>query len=282
MIIKFFQKLFTKRNLIKLIIIFTVGLVSRYLVNTYFNINVFSEFLHPISIIYYLSMSTFIVFVHELLDFSSLPSLSFLLPKINNFVFNNLNKVSFKGFTLLDLVYSIKSFINFIMFGDRDYLNVDKDIISKNVNIKVAEVNDKDSLINNKGNKGKGKLVDTGNYHSQSSIESQSDYENYPDSPDSSKNGLRRSHKIYSLSDIYKYQDNDPQSSDNNKQISNRVSPSEQWNNFAHFDNYSRSIPNVNEVNKSNLTNVMFSPSALGIHIEHTPSPAKLVEGNNY
>jgi hypothetical protein len=203
------KKIFTKRNLIKLTLIFTVGLISRYLVNTYFNINVFSEFIHPISIIYYFFMSTFIVFVHELVHFDSLPSLYSLFSKI----------FEYKGFHLLDFIHLVKSFFKIIMFGNKDYLNVDSHDVIKEVDTRIVNLNDKDSLVNNKGkDKGKGKMI---SYDNENLQESDSNYDSLPSSPDSSKSnsGLRRSKKVYSLADQYKTSDSVGESS-KGKQVS--------------------------------------------------------------
>lgn len=65
----FLTKVFTPVNISKIIIIFTVGFVSRYLINEYYNINVFTEYCHLISIGFYSIFSIFIVFIHELFTF---------------------------------------------------------------------------------------------------------------------------------------------------------------------------------------------------------------------
>ena len=59
----FFISLFTLRNIVKVSIIFSVGLFSRFLVNYFFDINVFSEFTHYISLVYYFFFSSFIVYI---------------------------------------------------------------------------------------------------------------------------------------------------------------------------------------------------------------------------
>jgi len=46
-----------------------VGILSRYFINEYFNINVFTEYLSIVSIAYYSLFATFIVFTHELFSF---------------------------------------------------------------------------------------------------------------------------------------------------------------------------------------------------------------------
>ena len=70
-----FSKLFNKRNLVKIIVIFIVGFISRILVNHFFDINVFTDCFHFISFAYYFIMAIFIVFFNyfiESFDFSIL------------------------------------------------------------------------------------------------------------------------------------------------------------------------------------------------------------------
>ena len=89
------KRVFTKTNLIKVSLIFIVGLISRAIVNHYYQINVYSDFLHSISIIYYFFMSIFIVLVHEFIvctNFNIIP------PYITNLfvsIFNTLKPKEF-------------------------------------------------------------------------------------------------------------------------------------------------------------------------------------------
>lgn len=62
-------KFFTRTNLSKIIVIFSVGIISRYFINEYFSVNVFTEYLSLISITYYSLFATFVVFIHELFSF---------------------------------------------------------------------------------------------------------------------------------------------------------------------------------------------------------------------
>jgi len=70
----FLQRSFTRANISKILIIFIVGFTSRYLINEYYNINVFTDYLSSISIIFYTAFSAFIVFVHEIFTFFNLNS----------------------------------------------------------------------------------------------------------------------------------------------------------------------------------------------------------------
>ena len=62
------KKIFNKRTLIKIVSIFSFGLISRIIINNYFGINVFTDFFSNISICYYLILATFITFVHDYAD----------------------------------------------------------------------------------------------------------------------------------------------------------------------------------------------------------------------
>jgi hypothetical protein len=62
----FSNQLFTPVNLSKIIIIFTIGILSRHLINTYFDINVFKDYLTLASLTYYSVFACFMTFIHEL------------------------------------------------------------------------------------------------------------------------------------------------------------------------------------------------------------------------
>lgn len=62
----FFKRSFTKTNIKKALAIFLFGFILRYMINEYYNVNVFIEYLSPISIAFYSLFATFIVFINEL------------------------------------------------------------------------------------------------------------------------------------------------------------------------------------------------------------------------
>lgn len=81
------SRIFNKSNISKVVIIFSVGLVSRFLVDSYFNINVFIDYLNSISILYYFSMSIFRVFINELASYYDLNIIpSFILHFFNSLI----------------------------------------------------------------------------------------------------------------------------------------------------------------------------------------------------
>lgn len=53
-------------KLTKILLIFSISLISRLITNNYFEINVFIDSFHYISILYYLSLSSFICFINDL------------------------------------------------------------------------------------------------------------------------------------------------------------------------------------------------------------------------
>jgi len=65
----FCYNFFTIKTLYKVLVIFIFGFLSRWFVDSLTGINVFLDFCHYISITYYLLFSSFIVFVHNLVDF---------------------------------------------------------------------------------------------------------------------------------------------------------------------------------------------------------------------
>jgi hypothetical protein len=76
-----------KSNLSKFLIIFVVGFVSRFLVSYLYSINVHLDFLTTVSILYYISMSAFIILVHEFVNYFNLniiPSFSFIYKFVIN------------------------------------------------------------------------------------------------------------------------------------------------------------------------------------------------------
>ena len=92
-----FTRIFNKINITKVLIIFIVGFISRILVNSFFNINVFLDYLNSISVIYYAIMSIFIVVIHEVISYFNIniiPSFisNFFVSLVNNFIkfFNNI------------------------------------------------------------------------------------------------------------------------------------------------------------------------------------------------
>ena len=66
------ERIFTKSNISKIFIIFSVGFLTRLFISYYYNINVFIEFLNYISIIYYSLMAIFAVVLSEVFTYFDL------------------------------------------------------------------------------------------------------------------------------------------------------------------------------------------------------------------
>ncbi|WP_345624835.1 hypothetical protein, partial [Streptomyces ziwulingensis] len=66
---EFLPRLFTKVNLSKVFSIFAVGFGIRVFISYFFDINVFYDYLHPLSLGYYSFMASFVVFINELFTF---------------------------------------------------------------------------------------------------------------------------------------------------------------------------------------------------------------------
>lgn len=92
----------SKINYRNILIIFVFGFVSRIIVNSYFDINVFYDYLNPVSIFYYLGFSSFIVLVQEYGN--HLPSFGSMIGKINHFIIDSLSNI--KKFNCLDFKLS--------------------------------------------------------------------------------------------------------------------------------------------------------------------------------
>src|SRR5271155_1338403 len=65
-------RIFTRSNLSKVIILFTIGLISRILIGFFYDVNVFREYYESISLIYYSVMAIFIVILSELFTYFNL------------------------------------------------------------------------------------------------------------------------------------------------------------------------------------------------------------------
>lgn len=124
-------KFFTRTNLSKIIVIFSVGIFSRYFINEYFSVNVFTEYLSLISITYYSIFATFVVFIHELFSF-------FNVNIIPNFIVTIFKSIGI----ILDFVL-IKPFIYIysLTFGKYSHIPYIKDTRSSRVKYDNYSVN---------------------------------------------------------------------------------------------------------------------------------------------
>lgn len=92
MIKRFLSQIFNSKNITKIIIIFTIGLSTRIIINNYYNINVFNDYSNKVSIIYYLLFSGFVVITNNIIDIYDIS----IIPKFNV----NINQLKFEYFKL--------------------------------------------------------------------------------------------------------------------------------------------------------------------------------------
>lgn len=74
------NRLLKPTNISKAIVIFVIGIISRYFINDYFNTNVFTEYLTFISISYYSFIAVLVVFINDMFNyynFSIIPNFIF-------------------------------------------------------------------------------------------------------------------------------------------------------------------------------------------------------------
>lgn len=93
------NKIFTKSNFSKIIIIFIIGFISRILVCHFYDVNVYTEYFRKISCIYYILMATFVVIISEVVSY-------FEINIIPSFILDSYTLVT-KG-----LVYALKLWVN--------------------------------------------------------------------------------------------------------------------------------------------------------------------------
>lgn len=111
------KKIFTKVNFNKFLIIFTVGVISRAFVNNICGINVYVDFLHYISILYYIAFSIFIVVVHDVASYTGFSLISVF---ILDFLYFIISKIKLVLESFIKLIYStIKNSIS--MFSKLKY-----------------------------------------------------------------------------------------------------------------------------------------------------------------
>ena len=141
----FLKIIFKKVNLKKIFFIFIIGLVSRLVVNNYFEVNVFSDFFNKVSLVYYFLFSCFLVIVNELGNFSFLPSFFSMFLSVNSFLIYcfNFSKVNFSLFSLSNIRNLFK--LLFGSFRGYNYQHVTDNIESDSV--KSISCNDKDKFI---------------------------------------------------------------------------------------------------------------------------------------
>jgi hypothetical protein len=117
---KKFLKIFNKKSIINIFIIFIVGFVIRITVNYAYNINVFIDYTNIISIIYYYFMALFVVVINEITTQFQFPFSSFI-----SYVFSVVKKLSFVNLDNLKLTFLRKTINKFIYGSNKMCLGSD-------------------------------------------------------------------------------------------------------------------------------------------------------------
>jgi hypothetical protein len=88
------NKIFNKSNLKKILIMFILGFISRIFINNMYNINILSDYLQQIFVIFYFFLSFFILFINEFFDYF------YLTLDINHVYNTNFKHKSLKIYTM--------------------------------------------------------------------------------------------------------------------------------------------------------------------------------------
>ena len=175
---KFLKVFFTKVNLAKIIIIFSIGLISRIFIHYLWDVNVFIDFLHPISITFYFMYSSIIVFINELFSFyifSVLPNIGELFSGIPKF-FSLLSSLSILKFEYFKFS-SIRQFFIYLYSKWYSYFTITHSTTLDNTlytldDSLVLEKNNK-SDIKGESSKGKGTTEEGGSGKGKGSAHSE-------------------------------------------------------------------------------------------------------------
>jgi hypothetical protein len=97
---RIFFKIFNKKSIIKIFIIFIVGFVIIIIVNYAYNINVFINYTNMISIFYHYFMALFVVVINQIITQFQFPFSSFF-----SYVFSVVKKLSFVNLDDLKLSF---------------------------------------------------------------------------------------------------------------------------------------------------------------------------------
>jgi hypothetical protein len=155
------KNIFTKVNFNKFIIIFTVGVISRAFVNNICGINVYVDFLHYISVLYYIAFSIFIVVVQDVASYTGFSLISVFKIDFLNFIISKI-KLVLESFTKLVyttiknsmLLFSKLKYEDFkigsirIVIRDSYFNFKDKMYLENLSNHRYISHNSKDTLLN--------------------------------------------------------------------------------------------------------------------------------------
>ena len=162
-----FKIIFNPLNISKALIIFIFGLVSRILVNSIYDINVFTEYTETISLVYYSIMALFVVFTNELVTYFNFSFISsFHIDSLFSFkskIYLGCLKMSTIKKAFSNIIYGLenkdKIAINSNSFDNKLLHNTD----SKGTQ-KYSDVLFKDEILPANSDKSKGQSAALGGY----------------------------------------------------------------------------------------------------------------------
>lgn len=255
------KSIFNKKNLTKIVIIFTIGLSSRMIINNYFNINVFTDLFNSISLIYYFIFACVTVSVHYLVDNFNLSLFPNIFQKLS-INFNFMKNIKLKYYSINEIKQISRDYFN--TTAERDKLLLTNSNETKNIE-KIEEI--KNSNINN---------ADYGSQETENTKKSKgkrprhyNNSETTSTHSSSSDKSIRRIQKNSSLSNSY----NEQEKSHKPKKKSLKVS--EIWGDY-NTNNKTNSIfnPKDNSENLNDTNSVYyFKPSDLG-YVSSPQTPA--------
>ena len=167
-------KIFNRYNFSRAIIVFLVGFVSRFLVNFFFDIDVFHQFTHITSLTYYSIFALFCVHVNEIQTY-----IANIFLKLIGFIFKKIF-----NFELKEFIYNIADTINAMK-------NNDKIIVGRNLNSNSSDNSNIDFTYD--GMKKNDKITVVTDLNNNSSDNSNIDY---------TYDGMKNNDKIIIVTDL--------------------------------------------------------------------------------
>ena len=203
----FLPRVFTRVNLSKIFVIFIIGLIGRILINSLLDINVFVQFLDPVSIAYYSFMAGFVVFISELFTFfhiSIIPNvLVVFFSSIVSMLKTILGQFKFEYLNPSVLRNACKDF--FTALNDQTKISLGAEVGKEEVNKIQYDTIDPSSqeYLYNLDKKGKG-VVHSSSEKNSSSSKGGGKVHHKSSGSSGESSGLRKSPKQNSLNDLYK------------------------------------------------------------------------------
>jgi hypothetical protein len=82
-------KVFNLINILKVFTSFSIGLILSWFINYIFNVNVFIDYIHLLSICYYIGMACIIIIINEWFSYINIPNIN--ITNIRNIIISNIS-----------------------------------------------------------------------------------------------------------------------------------------------------------------------------------------------